>query len=433
MIELFLNEFLSTFPFHILACVPFHKRLRHSPWKTCLWVCGFELGYLLLFMFLIQIGLSSVWVQYLALPCFGVLFKLMVDAEIGMILFIYLFIIDYLLVVRAAAFCICQALFGYNFFSWETGLVTFLLVLCSIYFMAKAMTRTVEGLSSVSIPSFWNTAWLLPASVTLILLLLTGNIRSGTITIAALMARFMLLICMFLISHFMILFIQQLREQLEANARSEAMERLLQIQHDQYTMLQSRIIENRRARHDFRQHLRVIQDCANRGDLEDLKSYLADYEKQHLTHSDRVYCNNYALNAILSFYADKAESAGIQFNIHIQLSDSPVIPETKLCVLLGNLLENALDACQTGCSGSENTPPFIRLSAVQTGTSTLSITTDNTSAFSPTWMNEKLVSTKPAGSGIGTESIRMIAEQYHGDARFEWRDGVFYASVLLNP
>ena len=29
--------------------------------------------------------LSSVWVQYLALPCFGVLFKLIVDAESGMI------------------------------------------------------------------------------------------------------------------------------------------------------------------------------------------------------------------------------------------------------------------------------------------------------------------------------------------------------------
>ena len=66
-------------------------------------------------------GLSSVWVQYLALPCFGVLFKLIVDAESGMILFLYLFIIDYLLVVRAAAFCICQALFGYNFFSCQTG------------------------------------------------------------------------------------------------------------------------------------------------------------------------------------------------------------------------------------------------------------------------------------------------------------------------
>ena len=35
-------------------------------------------------------GLSSVWVQYLALPSFGVLFKLIVDAESGLILFLYL-------------------------------------------------------------------------------------------------------------------------------------------------------------------------------------------------------------------------------------------------------------------------------------------------------------------------------------------------------
>ena len=39
---------------------------------------------------------------------------------------------------------------------------------------------------------------------------------------------------------------------------------------------------------------------------------------------------------------------------------------------------------------------------------------------------EKLVSTKAAGSGIGTESIRMIVEQYRGDARFEWKDGVYW-------
>ena len=78
----------------------------------------------------------------------------------------------------------------------------------------------------------------------------------------------------------MILFIQQLKEQLETNTRNQAMERLLQIQHDQYSMLQARIAENRRARHDFRQHLRVIQDCVKRGDLEDLKSYLAEYEKR---------------------------------------------------------------------------------------------------------------------------------------------------------
>lgn len=433
MIELLLNELLSTFPFHFLAYIPFYKKLKYSPLETVLLVCMCQIFYLGIFTILTLAGFSSVWVQYLAVPIFGVLFCLLVQADRGMILFFYMFILDYLLVIRAAAFCICEKLFGFNFFSWQSGFITLFLILCTILLMVKAMSHITKGLCSVSVPSFWRTAWLLPCSVTLILLLLTGDIRSGTVTISALLARVLLLICMFLISHFMILFIQQLKEQLETNTRNQAMERLLQIQHDQYSMLQARIAENRRARHDFRQHLRVIQDCVKRGDLEDLKSYLAEYEKQFPSHSDHIYCNSYAVNAILAFYADKAENHNIRLDVKIQMSDTPVIPETEFCVLLGNLLENALDACQTGRSESKTSQPFIRVCAIQTGTSTLSITVDNTSAFKPTWINEKLVSTKAAGSGIGTESIRMIAEQYRGDARFEWKDGVFYASVMLNP
>lgn len=433
MIELLLNELLNTFPFHFLAYIPFYKKLKYSPLETVLRVCMCQIFYLGIFTILTLAGFSSVWVQYLAVPIFGVLFCLLVQADRGMILFFYMFILDYLLVIRAAAFCICEKLFGFNFFSWQSGFITLFLILCTILLMVKAMSHITKGLCSVSVPSFWRTAWLLPCSVTLILLLLTGDIRSGTVTISALLARVLLLICMFLISHFMILFIQQLKEQLETNTRNQAMERLLQIQHDQYSMLQARIAENRRARHDFRQHLRVIQDCVKRGDLEDLKSYLAEYEKQFPSHSDHIYCNSYAVNAILAFYADKAENHNIRLDVKIQMSDTPVIPETEFCVLLGNLLENALDACQTGRSESKTSQPFIRVCAIQIGTSTLSITVDNTSVFKPTWINEKLVSTKAAGSGIGTESIRMIAEQYRGDARFEWKDGVFYASVMLNP
>ena len=433
MIELLLNELLSTFPFHFLAYIPFYKKLKYSPLETVLLVCMCQIFYLGIFTILTLAGFSSVWVQYLAVPIFGVLFCLLVQADRGMILFFYMFILDYLLVIRAAAFCICEKLFGFNFFSWQSGFITLFLILCTILLMVKAMSHITKGLCSVSVPSFWRTAWLLPCSVTLILLLLTGDIRSGTVTISALLARVLLLICMFLISHFMILFIQQLKEQLETNTRNQAMERLLQIQHDQYSMLQARIAENRRARHDFRQHLRVIQDCVKRGDLEDLKSYLAEYEKQFPSHSDHIYCNSYAVNAILAFYADKAENHNIRLDVKIQMSDTPVIPETEFCVLLGNLLENALDACQTGRPESKTSQPFIRVCAIQTGTSILSITVDNTSVFKPTWINEKLVSTKAAGSGIGTESIRMIAEQYRGDARFEWKDGVFYASVMLNP
>lgn len=107
-----------------------------------------------------------------------------------------------------------------------------------------------------------------------------------------------------------------------------------------------------------------------------------------------------------------------------------MIPETEFCVLIGNLLENAVDACAGTAAGIQ---PFIRLHVVQTGFSMLSITADNTSSGSPNWSGDKLLSTKHSGYGIGTESIRMIAERYHGDARFAWKDGIFYASIMLNP
>lgn len=83
MIELLLNELLSTFPFHFLAYIPFYKKLKYSPLGTFLRVCMCQIFYLGIFTILILAGFSSVWVQYLAVPIFGVLFCLLVQARSG--------------------------------------------------------------------------------------------------------------------------------------------------------------------------------------------------------------------------------------------------------------------------------------------------------------------------------------------------------------
>lgn len=119
-------------------------------------------------------------------------------------------------------------------------------------------------------------------------------------------------------------------------------------------------------------------------------------------------------------------------------------------MLLGNLLENELDACAAMRTHSPvenrlpedpaktNTPTtdspcFIRINAQQTGNSMFCLTVDNSSPCPPEMEGEQFRSGKHAGFGIGTASVRLIAERYHGDSRFEWKDGVFYASVMLNP
>ena len=70
MIELLLNELLSTFPFHFLAYIPFYKKLKYSPLETVLRVCMCQIFYLGIFTILTLAGFSSVWVQYLAVPVF---------------------------------------------------------------------------------------------------------------------------------------------------------------------------------------------------------------------------------------------------------------------------------------------------------------------------------------------------------------------------
>ena len=49
MIELLLNELLSTFPFHFLAYIPFYKKLKYSPLGTFLRVCMCQIFYLGIF------------------------------------------------------------------------------------------------------------------------------------------------------------------------------------------------------------------------------------------------------------------------------------------------------------------------------------------------------------------------------------------------
>lgn len=101
--------------------------------------------------------------------------------------------------------------------------------------------------------------------------------------------------------------------------------------------------------------------------------------------------------------------------------------EPDVCVIIGNLLENALDAC----SGQQE--PFLRAVTRLTGNSGLTIIVDNTAPVQPQRKEDgTLRSSKPSGGGIGTQSIQYIAHQYGGRAEFQWADGMFLASVFLN-
>lgn len=102
------------------------------------------------------------------------------------------------------------------------------------------------------------------------------------------------------------------------------------------------------------------------------------------------------------------------------------VTDAELCVIFGNLLENALEACGRMTEGRK----FLRLSStVHLGT--LIITMDNSFDGRVKQEDGKFRSSKRDDFGVGLTSIQAVARKRGSDARFEPDGRVFRSSVYV--
>ena len=181
-----------------------------------------------------------------------------------------------------------------------------------------------------------------------------------------------------------------------------------------------------RQRHDLRHHLSAIMELSEGNkELEDYISVLIEKIPSKL---DR-YCENEIVNAIISHYAHLCESENIEFKslLTVPFKDDTSL-NSDLCVIFANMLENAYEACrQTDLKEHR----FIDIKSSLNG-NLLTITMDNSYNGNVIKVGEKYRSSKRNDFGIGLESVRSIAQQYHGDAVFTNKSKIFYSSVYLS-
>ena len=172
-----------------------------------------------------------------------------------------------------------------------------------------------------------------------------------------------------------------------------------QIQKEHYRQLSGQVERAREASHDFRQHIRTLQGLAEAEDLTAVREYLDRLEARTDSLQVHVHTNHPVVDAILRFYESEAVRVGADFQISLQLPPVLNFPDDELCILLGNLLENALEACQRQTDDSR----FINLRAnVRQSTQLLETNADGES-------------TLPAGnqsSHIGLTSFYLNSDRY---------------------
>lgn len=194
-------------------------------------------------------------------------------------------------------------------------------------------------------------------------------------------------------------------------------------------MMQQKIKETRHIRHDFRHTLLALQAYLSAKDYESMTVYLNNYLHSLNSLNPTVYCENAIINAIISYYMHFADEQHIETSIAIQLDEDLSFPDTDMCILLGNLLENAVEACQRQDEGQR----YIDVKIHTFNKSTLVIVIENSYNGYIERRNSAFISAKaPGRHGIGIASILNIAGKYNGVPKFEYDSHAFKVSIMIS-
>lgn len=186
-------------------------------------------------------------------------------------------------------------------------------------------------------------------------------------------------------------------------------------------------------RHDYHNHLASIQSFLELGQIEQCKEYCKQLGEDLTAVDTVIKTGNVMLDAILNSKLSLAQSKKIAVNAKASVPGKLGISDVDLCVLIGNLLDNAIEACLP--KEEERSPdfeqPFLRVYIGMKGRQ-LYISVTNAVYGKVKRLNGKFVSTKRSeGHGFGMMRIDKICKKYGAYCHRGSEEGVFSTEILL--
>ena len=187
--------------------------------------------------------------------------------------------------------------------------------------------------------------------------------------------------------------------------------------------------EMRRLRHDIKQSYSVITALAAQEKYDKLNEYLLELVRQIDVTESSVNTDNDIVNAILNSKLSLAKNLKIQ-TLCSTINDFSGIEDIDLCNLLGNLLDNAVEAC---CRHTETEEKYLEI-IISIDKNIITITIKNTYNTGDLANNPNMTTTKRnrnEAHGFGIRTIKNIAEKYNGKAEFYIEDDLFCTCITL--
>ena len=179
-------------------------------------------------------------------------------------------------------------------------------------------------------------------------------------------------------------------------------------------------------RHDYHNHIQMMKAYRALGQDDRLDAYLDELEQDLKDFDVLIRSGNVMIDAVLNSKLSLAKSHGIAINAKAVVPQELSFPDIDLCVILGNLLDNAIEACQWL---EEPASRFIRVYLDLKGENLYLCITNSTGKIQK--RNGKYVSRKAGRHGFGLQRVDRLISRYQGYLKRADEEGVFTCEVLL--
>lgn len=189
-------------------------------------------------------------------------------------------------------------------------------------------------------------------------------------------------------------------------------------------------LENHYAfKHDIRHHFLAIKSIMDTKNYIAASEYLDKFNENEIYQNSDVICENFTIDSILKYYMGIAIKDNIDFKANVNIPQDINIDSTDLSIVIGNCIENAIEACNKIINKSQK---HITIKAEIKG---FNLIFKIKNSFNGQVIKEGNIiksSKGTLGHGIGLYSVKKMVEKYNGYFDVIYSDSEFEISVIMN-
>lgn len=183
--------------------------------------------------------------------------------------------------------------------------------------------------------------------------------------------------------------------------------------------------EMRGYKHDFHHHLQTLKGYIQSGEYDRANAYIDELDQKLQSVDTLLKTGNVSLDAILSAKIAQAKTDDITVTVKANVPDKLTITDVELSIIVGNLLDNAIEACKT-----VEKDRFIRLYITLKG-KMLYFSMLNSAGEKQKKLGTLFATKKDGVHGFGLRRAESIIEAHGGWCKYNSESGAFTSEFLV--